>query len=84
MLDYEDEEPEEDSGKRQCKKTWRYRWNEETYDEVLARLLDLDQKRHEQEILGGLSRQKSGKPKPKKGGRSARKADTEVCCCSDR
>lgn len=34
-----------------------YRWNEATQDEVLARLLDLNQKRYEQEILGGTGTQ---------------------------
>lgn len=55
LLDYEDEEEddEETSAKRQRKKPYRYRWNEATHDEVLARLLDLNQKRYEQEILGG-------------------------------
>jgi hypothetical protein len=56
LLDYEDEESEEDSGKRQRKRPWHYRWNGETHGEVLTRLLNLDQKRHEQEILGSLSR----------------------------
>ena len=42
------------SGKRgKSKLPWRYRWPEATHDEVLARLLDLNQKRHEEEILGG-------------------------------
>lgn len=54
LLDYEDEEEDdEESAKRQRKKPYRYRWNEATHDEVLARLLDLNQKRYEQEILGG-------------------------------
>jgi hypothetical protein len=64
--------------------SWRYRWNEETHDEVLAGLLNLDQKHHQQEIIGGLSRQKFGKPKPKKGDRSARKVDTESLLLFDR
>ncbi len=41
IADYEVEE-----GK---KVPWRYRWPEEVHDEVLARLLDLNQKRHEEE-----------------------------------
>jgi hypothetical protein len=61
LLDYEEEDEEEDSSKRQKKKPWRYRWSEEIHDEVLARLLDLNQKRHEQEILGG----KHAEPKSK-------------------
>lgn len=37
---------------------WRYKWPEATHDEVLARLLDLNQKRHQEEILGGKHAQK--------------------------
>ncbi|GAP96585.1 Eco57I restriction-modification methylase domain-containing protein [Leptolyngbya sp. NIES-2104] len=74
LLDYEDEEEEDDeTTKRQRKKPYRYRWNEATHDEVLARLLDLNQKRYEQEILGGKSAEKKGKSKgakSKKAGRS--------------
>lgn len=80
LLDYEDEAEEESGKHKSKKKPWRYRWNEETHDEVLARLLDLNQKRHEQEILGGLSRQKSGKPKKGK----TRKTDTDTLSMFDR
>ena len=81
ILDYEDEEEDSSqtlvkkAGVRQKKKPWRYRWSEEVHDEVLARLLDLNQKRHEQEILGGKladkksktnrDKQKTGKPRKK-------------------
>jgi hypothetical protein len=40
------------TGKR--KLPWRYKWPEGIHDEVLARLLDLNQKRYEAEILGGV------------------------------
>ncbi|MBW4599044.1 MAG: N-6 DNA methylase [Calothrix sp. FI2-JRJ7] len=53
LLDYEEEEDTENSSGRQKKKPWRHRWGEETHDEVLARLLDLNQQRAEAEILGG-------------------------------
>jgi hypothetical protein len=49
LLDYEDED-EEGTSKR--KKPWRYRWPEEVHDEVLARLLKLNQERAEAEKLG--------------------------------
>lgn len=62
LLDYEDEDEEETTG-RQRKKPWRYRWREEIHDEVLARLLDLNQKRHEEEILGGKLAEGKGKAK---------------------
>ncbi|MEH2376959.1 Eco57I restriction-modification methylase domain-containing protein [Nostoc sp.] len=59
LLDYEDEEDEENTSKRQKKKPWRYRWPEEIHDEVLARLLELNQQRAEAEILGGKAAQKT-------------------------
>ncbi len=49
LLDYEDED-EEGTSKR--KKPWRYRWPEEVHDEVLARLLKLNQERAEEEKRG--------------------------------
>ncbi|MHC5734911.1 Eco57I restriction-modification methylase domain-containing protein [Nostoc sp.] len=59
ILDYEEEEDTENNSGRQKKKPWRYRWREEIHDEVLARLLDLNQKRAEAEILGGKAADKS-------------------------
>ncbi|MBW4458555.1 MAG: N-6 DNA methylase [Nostoc indistinguendum CM1-VF10] len=58
LLDYEDEEDDENTSKRQKKKPWRYRWPEEIHDEVLARLLELNQQRAEAEILGGKAAEK--------------------------
>jgi len=49
LLDYEDEDPE---GTSKRKKPWRYRWPEAVHDEVLARLLKLNQERHQQEVRG--------------------------------
>jgi hypothetical protein len=49
LLDYEEEEDEEDTGKRQKKKPWRYRWPDLFRDEVLALLLDLNKQRAEEE-----------------------------------
>ena len=60
LLDYEDDDAESSSRR---KKPWRYRWPEATHDEALARLLKLNQERHEAEILGGV--QKKGKTKGK-------------------
>jgi hypothetical protein len=53
LLDYEEEEDEEEGGGRQRKKPWRYRWPDDFRDEVLARLLDLNKQRAEQEQLAG-------------------------------
>ena len=48
---------------RAKKLPWRYRWPESTHDEVLARLLDLNQQRYEEEVKAGLhsKRKKKGK-----------------------
>ncbi|WP_068818369.1 type IIL restriction-modification enzyme MmeI [Phormidesmis priestleyi] len=53
-LDYEDDE--EGSSKR--KKPWRYRWSETIHDRVLARLLELNRDRAEEEKLGRPPRRK--------------------------
>jgi four helix bundle protein len=55
------------------RRPWRYRWPDEFRDEVLARLLDLNKKRAEQEKLAGAGE------KPKKGGRKKKvKDDSEM------
>jgi hypothetical protein len=70
ILDYEEDEDIENNSGRQKKKPWRYRWGEEIHDEVLARLLDLNQQRAEAEILGGKmadkGKGKGGKTRKKK------------------
>ncbi|MDH6089324.1 Eco57I restriction-modification methylase domain-containing protein [Umezakia ovalisporum] len=53
LLDYEEEEEVEHNTKPQKKKPWRYRWGEGIRDEILARLLQLNQQQSEAEILGG-------------------------------
>ncbi len=55
-LDYEeedDESPAADSTAtgRSKKKPWRYRWPDDFRDEVLARLLELNEQRHKEELL---------------------------------
>ncbi|WP_431658373.1 type IIL restriction-modification enzyme MmeI [Pantanalinema rosaneae] len=72
LLDYEDEDdsPLAPSGRgaggegRKRKKPWRYRWPEEVHDEVLARLLKLNQERAEAEKLGGKSKRRKEPAKP--------------------
>ncbi len=49
LLDYEIDE--ETWGKK--KKPYRYRWPEEVHDEVLARLLDVNQRRYAEEVAAG-------------------------------
>ncbi|WP_232435786.1 type IIL restriction-modification enzyme MmeI [Rivularia sp. PCC 7116] len=87
LLDYEEEEddnltpnpsPYQREGGRQKKKPWRYRWGEETHDEVLARLLDLNQQRHQEEILGGkVAGKGKGKGKKKKSNKTKSKKVVE-------
>jgi hypothetical protein len=52
LLEYEDEEDDDgaSSGRRR-KKPWRLRWPDEFRDEVLARLLELNEQRHKEEVL---------------------------------
>jgi hypothetical protein len=49
--EFDEEESDEDSRK---KKRYRYRWPDEIRDEVLARLLVLNQQRYEEELRAGL------------------------------
>ena len=58
QLDDEDDEDEDDTSTRRKKKPWRYRWTEDIHDEVLARLLSLNQERAEAEILSGKAAKK--------------------------
>jgi hypothetical protein len=53
LLDFEEDEDEEETGGRQRKKPWRYRWPDDFRDEILARLLELNRRRAEQERLLG-------------------------------
>ncbi len=54
ILDYQEEENEE-SRPYHRKKPWRYRWPDEIRDEVLARLLELNRVRAEEEQLSGAA-----------------------------
>ena len=74
LLDYEDDEDEDEgSGTRspgtgrQKKKPWRYRWPDPFRDEVLARLLELNKQRAEQERLTGLAAAAATTKTPKAG-----------------
>jgi len=73
LLDYGIDE--EEWGNK--KKPYRYRWPEEVHDEVLARLLDLNQKRAEEERLAGLTADR-GKAEKKNGSRSGDKKSGPV------
>jgi hypothetical protein len=75
LLDYDDEEDDEDEtgGGRRRKKPWRYRWPDDFRDEVLARLLELNRQRAEEEHLSGSASSKRGTGTKKS--TKARKAD---------
>jgi hypothetical protein len=67
LLDYEEDEGDsvsDSSSTRQKKKPWRYRWPDDFRDEVLARLLELNEQRHKEELL--LVKGKSTEAKPAK------------------
>lgn len=68
LLDYEIDE--ETWGKK--KKPYRYRWPDAVHDEVLARLLDLNQQRYQQEVAAGLHAK--GKSRAKKAAKPRKKA----------
>ena len=53
LLDYEEEEDDDSlttKKKSKKKKPWRYRWPDDFRDEVLARLLELNEQRHKEEL----------------------------------
>jgi len=76
LLDYEEDEDEDDSGGgRRRKKPWRYRWPDDFRDEILARLLELNRQRAEEERLSGAA--ESGRGKSTKKSTKGRKADTK-------
>ena len=57
--EFDEEEDEEESTRK--KKRYRYRWPDEIRDDVLARLLDLNQQRYEEEVLAGLHSKESSR-----------------------
>ncbi len=69
LLDDEDDEDQEQATRRR-RKPWRYRWPDDFRDEVLARLLELNRQRAEQESLSGAAAQ----AKPRKPKKPARKS----------
>lgn len=63
LLDYDDDGDEDHDGKpRKRKQPWRYRWPDEMRDEVLARLLALNQERAREEALAGEGAEKLKRP----------------------
>ena len=77
LLDYEEDEDEDESGgSRRRKKPWRYRWPDEFRDEVLARLLELNRQRAEEERLSGLAAEGSVQS-PKRAKKASRKKPSD-------
>ncbi len=79
LLDYEDEMDQElatsnqELPTRHRRKPWRYRWPDDFRDEVLARLLELNRERAEQERLSGPAAE-AGRGKPTRKPTAGRKA----------
>lgn len=73
LLDYEEDEDEDETGGgRRRKKPWRYRWPDDFRDEVLARLLELNRQRAEEERLEGVAADGTTSGRKKTGRVSAR------------
>jgi len=73
ILEYVEEEDEEAGGRRKRKEPWRYRWVDEDHDEVLARLLELNRIRAEEEAQSAASNQPA-KPAATRTRKSAKQA----------
>ncbi len=67
------DEEEEDEESTQKKKRFRFRWPDDVRDDVLARLLVLNQRRYQEEILAGLH----DKPDSSRSGRRKGAAEDE-------
>jgi len=55
LLDYQEDDEETGKKKSKKKKPWRLRWPDDFRDEVLARLLELNEQRHKEELLAANS-----------------------------
>ncbi|MBI4538945.1 MAG: N-6 DNA methylase [Gemmatimonadetes bacterium] len=80
LLDYEEEEDEEASTRR--RKPWRYRWPDEVRDEVLARLLALNEERAKEEQLRGSA--DDGRKRLERGRPRARGVDVQALSLLER
>jgi len=62
LLDYEEEEDDDPTARASRRtKPWRYRWPDEFRDEVLARLLELNEQRAKEEKLAGATAEAKAK-----------------------
>lgn len=62
LLDYKEVDDETVKKKSKKKKPWRLRWPDDFRDEVLARLLELNEQRHKEELLVAKQAAKPEKP----------------------
>ena len=79
LLDYEEDDDETGANKSKKKKPWRLRWPDDFRDEVLARLLELNEQRHKEELLAGKQlgkTEKAAKPAKVSEPKRPRKAAT--------
>jgi len=72
LLDYEDEGEGENATRRR-KKPWRYRWPDEIRDQVLARLLELNRVRAEEEQLSGAAAEANSRSRANRQPRKTKK-----------
>ncbi|MBL8824623.1 MAG: N-6 DNA methylase [Planctomycetia bacterium] len=79
LLDYEEDDDDEPGvpTTRKKKKPWRYRWPDDFRDEVLARLLELNKQRAEEERLSGEAAEAQAKPKGKRGAKGKKAKDDQ-------
>ena len=85
LLDYEEDDDEDELAtansqlptRRRRKKPWRYRWPDDFRDEVLARLLELNRQRAEEERLSRAAADGNSKNKTKRKSMRGKKARTE-------
>ena len=66
------------SSRRHKKKPWRYRWPDDFRDEVLARLLELNKQRAEQERLTGYRRRSEANRHEERCRDEVKKSKTEI------
>jgi hypothetical protein len=81
LLDYEEDEDDttsDSSGTRQRKKPWRYRWPDDFRDGVLARLLELNEKRYQEEQLVVKGKSTEAKPVKKTNKKPAKASATPL------
>ncbi|KAA1258074.1 hypothetical protein LF1_05890 [Rubripirellula obstinata] len=86
LLDYEEEEddaPGASAKKSKKKKPWRLRWPDEFRDEVLARLLELNEQRHKEELLVASSQLLEKKEEKAKSKKRAKIAENDTPLLDD-